>query len=202
MTVEKLSDEALVKEFQMGSNRAFEELLERYREFIFQKTSNYYMAGGEKEDIVQLGMIGLFKAAVNYSDEKKASFKTYVSTCVENNIISGVTLANRNKHKPLNESMSYDIAELEDSEDFKNEHLLTDNNTSNPENMYIAKYSAIQLLKAINEQLSMYEQVVLGYCIKGLGYSEIAATLGKTPKSIDNALSRIKAKVANVLKNY
>ena len=172
-----LTDEQLVKMAQEGSETAEEILIEKYKSLAKGKAKIYFIVGAEAEDVVQEGMIGLFKAIRNYDPEREASFKTYADTCINSQIITAIKNANRKKHQPLNEN------------------LLRDSEENNPEVLTLIK-EVVDCLKAQDSGIfSEFEWKVWSEKLKGRPYTEIASLLNKSPKSIDNALQRIKKKV-------
>lgn len=194
------SDEWLIEDFHQGNDAAFDELLERYKNLVRKKASALYLAGGDHEDLIQEGMIGLYKAVRTYEKNRKAPFATYASMCINHQMCTAISRANRQKNIPLNEAVSYfDVIRKDDGEEFSLECILSDNNKENPEYRVMDELSARLILERITKQLSGYEETVLMLCMDGLSYVQIAAVLGKSPKSVDNALNRIKAKAAQLL---
>ena len=146
-------------------------------------------------DVVQEGMIGLFKAIRNYDPEREASFKTYADTCINSQIITAIKNANRKKHQPLNESLSLSKTVIDGDWETTMENLLRDSEENNPEVLTLIK-EVVDCLKAQDSGIfSEFEWKVWSEKLKGRPYTEIASLLNKSPKSIDNALQRIKKKV-------
>lgn len=196
----KQSDEELILKYHQGDDNAFELLLEKYKNLVKKKASALYIAGGERDDLIQEGMIGLYKAVKNYDIHKDASFRTYASMCINRQMCTAITAANRKKNVPLNESVSYDtLVMTEDGEEFSIDVLLSDNYESNPEWRYFDEISAESMIDDILNKLSSYEQKVLTLHMEGHDYLDIARRLGREPKSVDNALNRIRKKVLNIL---
>ena len=194
-TVHILTDEQLVTMAQEGSKTAEEILIEKYKGLAKAKAKLYYIVGAEAEDVVQEGMIGLFKAIRNFDEEREASFKTYADICINSQIITAIKSANRQKHQPLNESVSLNNTIIDGDIETTAENLLRDSEENNPEALTLIK-EVLDCLKAEDGGIfSDFEWKVWCEKLKGRSYVEIAETLGKTPKSIDNALQRIKKKV-------
>ncbi len=191
-----ISDEELIRRYKEGNDDAFVIILERYKNLVRKKASVLYIAGGEKEDLIQEGMIGLYKAVRNFDDTKEASFATYASMCINHAMCTAISAANRKKHEPLNASVSYDVPVINDEGDeISMESLLSDNNKTNPEYRFVDETTVENLINTIMDKLSPYEKKVLALYMEGDKYTDIARKLGKPAKSIDNALGRIKQKV-------
>ena len=159
-----------------------------------------YMWGAEAEDLIQEGMIGLFKAIRDFDEEKEASFRTFANICIVNNMVSAVKASNCKKHQPLNQGISLN-ADSPDGEDGGLSLIeeLTDTKSRNPEDMLIDRENVEILQSEIDSALSEYEKRVLTLYLGGMDYTEIAATLMKSDKSIDNALQRIKGKIKRII---
>lgn len=197
-TLHILTDEQLVKMAQEGSETAEEILIEKYKSLVKNKAKTYYIAGADNEDVVQEGMIGIFKAIRSYDANKEAAFKTYADTCINNQILSAIKKANRRKHQPLNESIPLTVERV-DSEwgetNTEEASFVKGTMESNPEAVALLREIA-EVLQAQNSGLfSNFERQVWAERLKGYAYTEIAAHLGKSPKSIDNAMQRIRKKV-------
>lgn len=194
------SDEELIEKYHTGDERACDILLERYKNLVRKKAKAMFIAGGDSDDLIQEGMIGLYKAIRSYSEEKEASFMTFASMCINRQMCSAVSAANRKKHNPLNSYVSFyaPVTGEEGSETVISDILISEKE-QNPEDIIIQQERADSIENKIYAQLSDFELQVIKCYMKGDGYVEIASKLGKTPKSIDNALQRIKTKVLNVL---
>lgn len=189
---EALTDEKVVILAQNGDKRAVEYIVGKYKGFVEIRSIPYYMAGGERDDLVQEGLIGLYKAIKSYSKEKNANFKTFAEICVVRQMISAVKSSTRKKNSPLNHYVSIHIPEDElDTISSK----LVDIKNKNPESMLIEKEAADGMQNKIFSVLSDFESLVLNYYLSGISYKEIAKILGKTAKAVDNALFRIKKKI-------
>ncbi len=198
----ELSDEQLIEAYHKGTEEACEELLDRYKNLVRKKAKAMYIAGGDSDDLIQEGMIGLYKAIRDYDVEKTASFLTFASMCINRQMCTAVSTANRKKHNPLNSYVSfYAPIEGEGNEDGETtlSDVLISEQEQNPEELYINQESAQSMENRLFHTLSEYERQVVTYFMQGEGYVEIAARMGKSPKSIDNALQRIKNKLLNIL---
>ncbi len=190
-----LTDEQLVKMSQEGSETAEEILIEKYKSLVKNKAKAYYIAGADNEDVVQEGMIGLFKAIRSYDANKEAAFKTYADTCINSQIITAIKKANRRKHQPLNESISLNSEVSEGDWETTMQDVLEGSGENDPEAMALAREIAESLQEAGSEIFSDFEWKVWSEKLKGHDYQEIAEILQRPPKSIDNALQRIKKKI-------
>ena len=190
-----LTDEQLVKMSQEGSETAEEILIEKYKSLVKNKAKAYYIAGADNEDVVQEGMIGLFKAIRSYDANKEAAFKTYADTCINSQIITAIKKANRRKHQPLNESISLNSEVSEGDWETTMQDVLEGSGENDPEAMALAREIAESLQEAGSEIFSDFEWKVWSEKLKGRDYQEIAEILQRPPKSIDNALQRIKKKI-------
>lgn len=189
-----LTDEQLLQMAREGSKTAEEILLEKYKGLAKNKAKIYYIVGADSEDVVQEGMIGLFKAIRNFDPDKNASFKTFADVCINSQIITAIKNANRQKHQPLNESLSIN-KEMDESVSNTIGDVLRASRENDPEALTLIK-EVVSCLKAYDSGLfSDFEWKVWSEKLKGKEYIEIAQSLGKSPKSIDNALQRIKKKV-------
>ena len=196
-----LTDEQLVQMAQEGSETAAEILIEKYKNLVKSKSKLYYIVGADSEDVAQEGMIGLFKAIRGYDREKAASFKTYAEMCVSHQIISAIKRANRLKHQPLNQFVSFSKEVEEGDKSATLGDILQASHANEPEERMLLK-EVVQFLKAYDSGLfSDFEWKVWTEKLKGKSYLEIAGSLGKSPKSVDNALQRIKKKLLAYLEN-
>lgn len=181
------SDEELIVRLRGGETEISDYLVERYKELVKQKARAMYLIGGDTDDLIQEGMIGLFKAVRDYSQEKAASFQTFARMCIDRQLYNAISNSNRQKHQPLNTYVSLS------GED---EELVFDGLwAENPEAIVIDRENARDLERQIRDTLSPMENQVLGYYLRGYGYVQIGEILKKPPKSIDNALQRIRGKI-------
>lgn len=194
-----LTDEQLLRMSQEGSETAEELLIEKYKNLVKLCSKNYYISGADHDDVVQEGMIGLYKAIRGYDSGRDASFKTFAEKCINNQILTAIKKADRLKHQPLNESISISQGIVRETEDGGGEavlgDVLQDTRGKEPEAQMLLQ-EIIRFLKDHDQDtFSKLEQQVLDEKLKGKGYQEIAAALGRSPKSIDNTLQRIRKKV-------
>lgn len=201
INLNKYSDEELVNLYRQGNEQAVEYLFEKYKNLVRKKAKAMYLAGGDNDDLIQEGMIGLYKAVRDYKEERDASFFTFASMCINRQMITAVTASNRKKNIPLNSYVSFDspVSGEEDS-DMKLADVLPPSIEQNPEKLFIDKEFANDLQKKVMESLSSFEKEVFKYYMDGKDYIEISEKMNKTPKSIDNALQRIRNKVDKIAK--
>ena len=189
-----LSDEQLVEHARYGNNIAFEIIIGRYKAAIISKARTYFLRGADKEDIIQEGMIGLVKAIRDYRSDRTSSFKSFAELCITRQIITAIKAATRQKHAPLNSYVSLYASDDEDDERMLIDQLESDS-SCNPEEYYIINESYKSIDEKLLKILSRFERGVLEYYVMGKSYVEIAQLVGKSVKSIDNALQRIKRKL-------
>ena len=181
MSLSELEKDALMQA-KAGNAEAVYKVLKEYKYLAVTIARKYYLLGGEKDDLIQEGMMGLFNAISSYDADKNVAFKTYASRLVERNIISAIRHSVSGKHQVLNDSVSLDNSEEISLGSF-------------PEQDLIMQEGYKELQEIIDSKLSKFESQVVKYYLKGYNYIDIAQFLGKEPKSIDNALSRIKSKL-------
>lgn len=190
-----LTDEEMVKMAQEGSVTAEEYLIKKYKDLVKKKSSTYFIIGGDREDVVQEGMIGIFKAIRGFDENKEASFKTFAEVCINRQIIDAIRNANLQKHQILNESLSLSSDNDPEGEQKTLEERLPSNNGDDPETLMLMKEIGQYLKEESHEIFSALEQKVWDKMLQGKQYQEIALELEKSPKSIDNAMQRIKKKI-------
>lgn len=194
----KLPENNVIKIAQAGDDNAMTFLMEKYKSLVRQKVRPLFLIGGDKDDLVQEGMIGLYKAICNYIPEKEASFKTFAELCISRYIYSAIKVSNRMKNKPLNTYISIYAPALTVNSDSSESGFMIDQELEiaerNPEDIVISRESTEAVLEQLFKNLSKMEAQVLKRYLDGMTYQEIAADMNKTPKSIDNALQRIKTK--------
>ncbi len=185
---EKHTDEELIQRQRAGERELADYLIDKYKGMVLKKAHAMFLIGGEQEDLIQEGMIGLFKAVRDYRFDKNASFATFAALCVERQMYKAIEISGRQKHKPLNSyiSLSEEDGPLRDTEDASQQ---------NPETIIIGEENAQQMLEDIKQALSPMENQVLDYYLEGADYLQIAEKMKKSPKSIDNALQRIRGKI-------
>ena len=191
-----LSDEELSTRAAAGDRMAEEALVTRYHRLVRRCARPYFLVGGDSEDLTQEGMVGLIKAVREYDADKAATFRTYAEICIRNRLYSVLRAAAREKHQVLNQSISLDTPDF-DSNSYTSgtNHL----EQRNPEDDVIDREHTAALLSGVRKQLSEFEAKILEYYLDGLSCREIAETVGKPPKSVDNAVQRIRRKVARQL---
>lgn len=194
----ELSDEELIARYMDGDNEVVDFLMDKYKYLVRGQASNMFLLGADHEDLLQEGMIGLFKAVRDYDPGRDASFQTFAKLCISRQIFTAIEASNRHKHAPLN---SYTSLSAEDSEQYKEarERLIKMTAIESPEAMIIDKENMAQLEERLREELSSLEKQVLDLYFIGMSTREIAAILGRTEKATDNALQRLKAKIRKIL---
>ena len=192
-------DEQLLLRIKEGNNAALEELINKYKNFVRAKAKTYFLVGADKEDIVQEGMIGLFKAIRYFKDDKLVSFKSFAEICVTRQIITAIKTATRQKHMPLNSYISLNKPVFEDDGERTLMDTINHDSVSDPEVLFISKEELHRIEGKINEVLSSFELEVLYLYLQDKSYNEIASKLNKEVKSVDNSLQRIKKKVEKFL---
>ena len=185
------TDEELVDLLRQGETEVMDYLLEKYKFIVRQKARVLYLAGGEADDLIQEGMIGLFKAIRDYRGDKEASFYTFAQLCVDRQMYNAIQSSTRQKHQPLNSYVSMNGEEWESQMGSKTQQ--------SPESIIIAQENAVMMEENIRKQLSKFENEVLTLYLEGNNYQQIGEAMGKPSKSIDNALQRIKTKVRECL---
>ena len=188
-----IKDEELIFRFKNGESEILDYLMEKYKNMVRKKARTMFLIGGENDDLIQEGMIGLFKAVRDYQPDKDATFQTFASICVDRQIYNAIQRSNRQKHQPLNSYVSLS------EQGGENEEHLGDTWVENPESIIIDQENVENLEQEITTTLSPMENQVLEYYLAGNDYGEIAELMGKTPKSIDNALRRIRTKIKEQL---
>ncbi len=195
-----MTDEALVSEARAGSEEAENILLERYKSLVRMKAAAYYMPGADREDIIQEGMIGVFRAIRSYREERSCSFAVFASLCVQRQIISAVRGAGRMKHYPLNTSVSLNrpLSEFEENAD-PLEEILSTGKENDPAEQCLLKEDLRRIQITRPRILSERESKVWQLYTEGCSYSEIALRLGCSVKAVDNAICRSKKKLSGLL---
>ena len=191
MPYEAFSDEELIEKLRQGEDDITDYILEKYKPLVRKKTIAMYLIGGETEDLIQEGMIGLFKAIRDYKPDKDASFYHFAELCINRQLYSALEESNRKKHQPLN---SYISLSEQEHPDAVAAELLVDKE-SGPEQTVIEQEVWEEYKKRLAQNLSRMENQVLQYYLDGNHYIQIAEMMGKSPKSIDNALQRIRQKI-------
>ncbi len=188
--LEELPDEELCACAAEGNRQAEEILVTRYHRLVRSCARPFFLAGGDSEDLLQEGMLGLLKAVREFDPNREASFHTFAETCIRRRLYTALKAANSGKHSPLNQSVPLNPSLFDASSSFTQ---------VDPELMLIDREKAAGLLEDTRKQLSDFEVKILGYYLDGLTCREIAETVGRPPKSVDNAIQRIRRKVARQL---
>lgn len=202
MTIENLlilTDEQLAAMAKEGSETAEEILIDKYKGLAKIKAKAYFIAGGDQEDVVQEGMIGLMKAVRNFDPEREASFKTFASTCITNQIIKAIRNADREKNHPLNEAVSLSDTVESADENLTIGDIVRASMFDEPEQKLIYQEMVDRIVAAINANFSQLERDVFRKKLEGKNYIDIARELGKSPKTVDNAIQRVRHKVTSIL---
>ena len=189
-----LEDEEIIVEIQNGNEQALTYLLNKYKPLVNNKVGKYFIIGAEKEDIVQEGLIGLYKAIKNFDPEKENSFKTFANLCIERQLITAIKTSNRQKHMPLNSYLSLNMSAYEDEETETVIDVFDSSLTEDPLETLTKKEYYIAIENAIDKSLSDFEKKVLNRFAKGESYVQIANKLNTPVKSVDNAIQRIRKK--------
>lgn len=198
---EGMTDEDVVSLCRTGDSVAVEYLLNKYKNFVRSKARSYFLIGADHEDIVQEGMIGLYKAIRDFRPEKLASFRAFAELCITRQIITAIKTATRQKHIPLNSYVSLNKPLYDEESDRTLLDVCAEGHSSNPEELIISQEDLRGIHQRIDEVLSDLEQEVLAAYLDGKSYQEIADNLGRHVKSIDNALQRVKRKLERYLED-
>lgn len=187
-----LPDETLIEQLRSGDEKIMDFILDKYKPMVRKKANAMYLIGGDTDDLIQEGMIGLFKAIRDYNAERESSFYHFAELCINRQIYTAVEASNRKKHAPLNSYVSLYSDTNEDGVVLAD--LLTAGGMENPEQIMIDQENLVLFMERLKERLSKMERQILELYLTGLNYQQIAKELEKSPKSIDNALQRIRAK--------
>lgn len=193
------TDEEIVEAVRNGDSIALEYLINKYKNFVRAKARSYFLIGADREDIVQEGMIGLYKAIRDFKGDKLASFKAFAELCITRQIITAIKTATRQKHIPLNSYVSLDKPIYDEDSDRTLLDVICGTRVSDPEELIINQEEFIGLEDKMSEILSDLERKVLMLYLDGRSYQEIAVDLDRHVKSIDNALQRVKRKLERYL---
>ena len=193
----EINDEELIARYMDGDKRVVDFLMEKYKYLVRGQAGNMYLLGADHEDLLQEGMIGLFKAIRDYDPGRDASFQTFAKLCISRQIFTAIEASNRHKHAPLN---SHTSLSSEDSEQYKEarERLIRMTAIESPEETLIDKENMAQLEERLRSELSPLEKQVLDLYYIGMSTREIAAILGRTEKATDNAFQRLKSKMRKI----
>ena len=194
-------DEELIKLIQLGDKNALDFILEKYRDIVNMKANKFFIIGAEKEDMVQEGMIGLYKAIKSFDFEKQNSFKTFANLCIERQLITAIKTSNRQKHIPLNSSFSLNLSAYDENDETSIMEILDTKLIEDPLDTITKKEYFEAVENKIDQSLSYFEKQVLDFYIQGESYINIATKLDTPVKSIDNAIQRIRKKAIKCLDN-
>ena len=194
-----MEDEQLVPLSREGNDRATEELFDRYKNYVRARARSYFLIGADREDIIQEGMIGLYKAIRDYRQEKQVTFRAFAEICITRQMITAVKTATRQKHIPLNSYVSLNKPVFDDDSDRTLIDMIAAGKNVNPEELLIGQEEYAAIESSMGTVLSDLERQVLALYLAGKSYQQIAETVGRNEKSIDNALQRVKRKLERCL---
>ncbi|MDI9484838.1 MAG: RNA polymerase sporulation sigma factor SigH [Bacillota bacterium] len=196
---ESLSDEEIVQLARDANDQALEHLINKYKNFVRAKARSYFLIGADREDIIQEGMIGLYKAIRDFRPDKLASFRAFAELCITRQIITAIKTATRQKHIPLNSYVSLNKPIYDEESDRTLLDVISGSKVTDPEELVISREEFVDIESKMVEFLSELEWQVLMFYLEGKSYQEIADELGRHVKSIDNALQRVKRKLERYL---
>ena len=196
-----LSDEELISRLREGHEDIRGYLMEKHKNLVRKKARALYLIGGDNDDLIQEGMIGLYKAIRDFDPERGASFHTFADLCISRQLYTAVQASQRQKHQPLNSYVSLSDSDNEEQTSSRASYAANDVRNRNPEELFIARENLEDMEDLIEKKLSRFEREVLRYYLSGMNYSQIADTLGKSSKATDNALQRIKKKIKQITEN-
>ncbi|MBF4695864.1 RNA polymerase sporulation sigma factor SigH [Fusibacter ferrireducens] len=196
-----LNEEILVELAKKGDSKAQEALIKKYKNFVRSKARTYFLIGADREDIIQEGMIGLFKAIRDYKPDKISSFRTFAELCIKRQMITAIKTATRQKHIPLNSYVSLNKPIFDEESDRSMYEMVTNSKELDPEHLVIRREELDMIEAKMGEVLSDLEWQVLNAYLDGRSYQEIAVQMNRHVKSIDNALQRVKKKLEKFLED-
>ncbi|MGN0012442.1 MAG: RNA polymerase sporulation sigma factor SigH [Candidatus Bruticola sp.] len=199
-SLDERQDEEVVKLAKDGDEFATEYLISKYKNFVRVKAKSYFLVGADREDIIQEGMIGLYKSIRDFRADKLSSFRAFAELCITRQIITAIKTATRQKHIPLNSYVSLNKPIYDEDSDRTMLDVLSSNKVSDPEEVFISTELSSDLREKIKQNLSELESQVLQSYLEGKSYQEMAKELNRHVKSIDNALQRVKRKIERTLK--
>ncbi|GAA0434200.1 RNA polymerase sporulation sigma factor SigH [Lentibacillus halophilus] len=197
--LEKLDDNKIIHLIHCGNSQALDFLIHKYAHFVRAKARTYFIIGADKEDIIQEGMIGLYKAIRDFDGERLSSFKAFAELCVTRQIITAIKTATRQKHTPLNSYVSLDKPIYDEESDRALIDVISGTKTVDPQEILVNKDDFFDMEEKLSELLSTLEKEVLRLYLDGCTYQEISVTLRRHVKSIDNAVQRIKRKLEQLI---
>ena len=194
------NDDELIDRLRRGEEAIMDYICDKYKNLVRSKAKSMFILGADSEDLIQEGMIGLFKAVRDYDMGRDASFSTFAELCINRQLYTAVQASRRQKHFPLNTYVPlYGEVSGDDKEGVNPAEFLADRSELNPEEMFLDKERVAYLEKMIEEELSEFEKQVLDLYLTRMSYSQIARVLGRDEKSTDNALQRLKSKIRKML---
>lgn len=196
-----MSDEKVIEVIQSGDDMALNYLMNKYNDLVNMKASKFFMAGSERDDIVQEGLIGLYKATKSFDTQKQNSFKTFANLCIERQLITALKTSNRQKNIPLNSAFSLNQAAYEENDDMSVLEVLDVKTAEDPLDTITKKEYYNSIENQIDESLSDFEKQVLHYYKQGKSYASIAEKLDTKVKSVDTAIQRIRKKANKIKRN-
>ncbi|MBE5922223.1 MAG: sigma-70 family RNA polymerase sigma factor [Lachnospiraceae bacterium] len=192
-----MQDEQLIAQIRQGNADAMDAIFEKYKGQVRRKARSMFLVGGDTDDLIQEGMIGLYKAVRDFEQGKEASFSTFAEICIARQMYTAINSSMRKKNVPLNNYVSIsNYSDGIESENIADYH----DSEANPEQIFIDRENVAEIKKRLKEELSTFEHEVYLLYLEGVGYLEIANRFDRSPKSIDNAIQRIKAKAIKILK--
>nr|WP_246570139.1 RNA polymerase sporulation sigma factor SigH [Lentibacillus saliphilus] len=197
--LESLDDEEILHLVHRGHRQALEHLIQKYKGYVRAKARTYYLIGADREDIIQEGMIGLYKAIRNFDGDKLASFKAFAELCITRQMITAIKTATRQKHIPLNSYVSLDKPIFEEESERTLLDVIAGSTAVDPQELLIHREKYTDMDRKLSELLSGFERNVLQLYLDGYTYQEISVKLQRHVKSIDNALQRVKRKLEHIL---
>lgn len=195
---DEMTDEKLIENIELNDSQALECLIKRYDDVVNMKANKFFMIGAEREDMVQEGRIGLYKAVKSFNAEKQNSFRTFANLCIERQLITAVKNSNRQKHMPLNSYISLNASAYEENDDTSVLDVLETKVAEDPSDIIANKEYFDYMENKIDNSLSNFEKQVLNYYKRGESYANIATRLGSKIKSVDTAIQRIRKKAAKI----
>ena len=195
---EEMTDEKLIENIELNDNKALECLIKRYDDVVNMKANKFFMIGAEREDMVQEGMIGLYKAVKSFNATKQNSFRTFANLCIERQLITAVKNSNRQKHQPLNSYVSLNASAYEENDDMSIIDVLETKTIDDPSDIIANKEYFDYMENKIENCLSDFERQVLKHYKKGETYACIATKLNSKVKSVDTAIQRIRKKAIKI----
>ena len=198
---ESLTDEELIERFRSGEQMIMDHLLEKYKKLVKNKAKSMYILGADSEDLIQEGMIGLFKAIRNYDFGRDASFYTFAELCISRQMYSAIRASKSQKQMSLNTYISLNTMPFDSDgpENMTLADVMSSGESGDPEELFLDKERVEYLERKIEEELSDFEKQVLDLYLTGMTYSQIARVLGRDDKSTDNALQRLKSKIKKMI---